>query len=91
MICPQCGAENAEDQWNCSSCRINLYWASQHYEELANLREQKGLDPNAQTPPFLVQVSKHELTDRAERGLKTESKVRAIARRVMNGETTEQP
>lgn len=91
MICPQCGAENAEDQWNCSACRINLYWATQHYDELASLREQKGLDPHAQTPSFLVQVSKHELDDRAERGLKTESKVRTIARRVMNGETTEQP
>lgn len=91
MICPQCGAENAEDQWNCVSCRINLYWASQHYEELAKLREQKGLDPHAQTPPFLVGVSQHELSERTKRGLKTESKVRTIARRVMNGETTEQP
>lgn len=91
MICPQCGAENASEQWNCVSCRINLYWASQHYDELAALREQKGLDPHAQTPPFLVQVSQHELTERAKRGLKTDSKVRTIARRVMNGESSEQP
>ena len=91
MICPQCGAENASDQWNCVSCRINLYWASQHYDELAALREQKGLDPHAQTPSFLVQVSQHELDERARRGLTTESKVRTIARRVMSGESSEQP
>lgn len=91
MICPQCGAENADDQWNCVSCRINLYWASQHYEELAGLREQKGLDPHAQTPPFLVQVSQHELAERTKRGARTDSKVRTIARRVMNGESSEQP
>jgi len=91
MICPQCGAENSENAWNCASCRINLYWASQHFEELAQLRKQKGLDPHAQTPSFLVKVSKHELADRARRGLKTDSKVRTIARRVMNGDSTEQP
>lgn len=91
MICPQCGAENAEDAWNCSQCRINLYWATQHFEELASLREQKGLDPHAQTPPFLVKVSEHELDDRKKRGLKSDSKVRTIARRVMKGEATEQP
>ncbi|HEX8996779.1 MAG TPA: hypothetical protein VF812_12185 [Ktedonobacterales bacterium] len=91
MICPQCGAQNASDQWNCVNCRINLYWASQHYEELARLREEKGLDPHAQTPPFLVNVSQRELASRAERGGPTDNKVRAIARRIMHGESSEQP
>ena len=91
MICPQCGAENTESAWNCVSCRINLYWASQHYDELARVREQKGLDPHAQTPAFLVRVSEHELAERARRGLKTDSKVRTIARKVMNGESSEEP
>jgi hypothetical protein len=91
MTCPQCGAENADNAWNCVSCRINLYWASQHYDELARTREQKGLDPQAQTPAFLVRVSQHELAERARRGLKTDSKVRTIARKVMNGESSEEP
>ncbi len=91
MICPQCGAENDSEQWNCVSCRINLYWASQHFDELASLREQKGLDPHAQTPAFLINVSQHELAARASRGDSGDSKVRTIARRVMNGEAEEQP
>ncbi len=91
MICPQCGAENADNAWNCVSCRINLYWASQHYEELARMREQKGLDPHTQTPSFLVRVSQSELAERAKRGLNTDSKVRTIARKVMNGESSEEP
>lgn len=91
MICPQCGAENDAEQWNCVSCRINLYWASQHYEELAQLRQQEGLDPVAQSPSFLVNVSKHELSERKQRGLQGDSKVRSIARRVMNGDTSQEP
>lgn len=91
MRCPQCGAETPDDQWNCVSCRINLYWAHQHFDELARLRDQQGLGAEAQTPAFLVDVSKKALGERAERGGRVEHKVRQIARRVMRGESTEQP
>ena len=57
-VCPQCGAENGDDVKNCKSCRINLYWAYQHYEELAKLREQNKLPPRPQSASFLVETSK---------------------------------
>ena len=37
--CPQCGTMNEDDIKNCKSCRVNMYWAHQHYSELASLRE----------------------------------------------------
>ena len=89
--CPQCGTECPDDAWNCVSCRINLYWAHQHYAELARIREQQGLDTGASTPPFLISSSKHELQERTARGLNKGNKVRAIARRVMRGESAEDP
>jgi hypothetical protein len=91
MHCPQCGAEAPEDAWNCPSCRINLYWAHQHYEELVHIRQQQGLENRPSTPPFLIKVHARELGERAERGLNVMNKVRSIARRVMRGEATELP
>lgn len=91
MRCPQCGAETPDDQWNCVSCRINLYWAHQHFDELARLRTQQGLEAEAEIPPFLVRVSERELGDRARRGGSSENKVRQIARRLMRGESSAQP
>jgi hypothetical protein len=91
MRCPHCGTEAPEDAWNCPSCRINLYWAHQHYEELARIRSQQGLASRTSTPPFLVTVSRRELNDRAARGLNVMNKVRIIARRVMNGAASELP
>jgi serine acetyltransferase len=38
MDCPQCGTQTLDDEWNCQSCRMNVYWASQHYADLANMR-----------------------------------------------------
>jgi hypothetical protein len=83
MKCPQCGAETPDDEWNCVSCRINLYWASQHYKDLAEIRERQGLDGSAASPPFLVKAHRHAMDDRAERGGRIEHKVRVIARRLM--------
>lgn len=56
--CPQCGASNEENVKNCRECRVNLYWAFQHYEELARIRQSGELAPSAQTPGFLVETSK---------------------------------
>ena len=83
MRCPQCGAETPEDEWNCVRCRINIYWASQHYEALAAIRRQQGLAADAATPHFLIEAHQGAMTERAGRGGKAEHKVRQIARRAM--------
>jgi hypothetical protein len=83
MRCPQCGAETPDSEWNCVSCRINLYWASQHYDELAEIRRQQGLAPGSSTPPFLIGVHQDAMDDRAGRGGRVEHRVRTIARLVM--------
>jgi hypothetical protein len=72
------------------SCRINLYWAHQHFAELARIREQQGLQTRASTPAFLLTSHQREMGERARRGGQ-ENKVRMIARRVMRGEATDQP
>ena len=56
--CPQCGTQNEDDAKNCKSCRVNLYWAFQHYEELTKLRQERQLPPRPQTAAFLVDTSK---------------------------------
>lgn len=61
--CPQCGTTNEEAAKNCSVCRINLYWAVQHYQELAAIRTASQLDPAPETPAFLVASSQ-----RADKG-----------------------
>lgn len=86
MQCPQCGAKTPDDEWNCTSCRMNVYWASQHYEDLAGIRQRQGLNAPANTPSFLLRAHEHAMSERADRGGKVEHKVRQIARRVMRGE-----
>ena len=56
--CPQCGTINEDDAKNCKSCRVNLYWAFQHYEELAAIRTANQLTPAPETASFLVETSK---------------------------------
>ncbi|HKV58972.1 MAG TPA: hypothetical protein VJO32_11855 [Ktedonobacteraceae bacterium] len=56
--CPQCGTMNEDDIKNCSGCRVNMYWAFQHYEELASIREANKLVPRPDTSPFLIDTSK---------------------------------
>ena len=55
--CPQCGTPNQDDAKNCQSCRINLYWAFQHYEELTAIRQSNQLTPRPETAPFLIETS----------------------------------
>jgi hypothetical protein len=83
MQCPQCGAETPDQEWSCVSCRINLYWASQHYEDLARIRQQQGLPGTASTPRFLIKTHQDAMDDRAGRGGRVEHKVRKIARLFM--------
>jgi hypothetical protein len=56
--CPQCGTMNDDDIKNCTGCRINMYWAFQHYEELAALRQSNQLPPSPNSASFLVETSK---------------------------------
>lgn len=86
MQCPQCGAQTPDEEWNCTSCRINVYWASQHFTDLAAIRQRQGLHEAADTPPFLLQAHVRAMAERAERGGKDEHRVRQIARRVMRRE-----
>lgn len=90
MICPQCGAETPDEEWNCVACRMNVYWASQHYGDLAVLRRRQGLRDTADTPPFLLAAHASAMDDRAGRGGKVEHKVRQIARRVMREQARDQ-
>jgi hypothetical protein len=83
MKCPQCGAETPDQEWNCVSCRMNVYWASQHYEALAGIQRQQGLPGGAATPAFLIQAHESAMDERAERGGRVEHKVRQIARQAM--------
>jgi hypothetical protein len=83
MRCPQCGADTPDEEWNCVSCRINVYWASRHYENLAGIRRDQGLASGAPTPPFLVRAHEGAMAERADRGGRVEHKVRQIARREM--------
>lgn len=83
MQCPQCGAETPDDEWNCASCRMNVYWASQHYEQLAGIRRRQGLPTAAATPSFLLRAQEEATAERAGRGGRDEHRVRQIARRAM--------
>ncbi len=55
--CPQCGTVNQDEAKNCMQCRVNMYWAFQHYQELAALRETSKLPPAPETPAFLLEIS----------------------------------
>lgn len=83
MKCPRCGVDVPDEEWNCPSCRINLYWVSQHYNELAEIRARQGLPAVGSTPAFLVGTHRDAMEDRATRGGRVEHRVRAIARLVM--------
>jgi hypothetical protein len=83
MTCPNCGSETPDDGWNCVSCRINLYWASQHYDRLRSIRDEQGRPGTVASPTFLVAAHARVMDDRAERGHNVDNKVRIAARKVM--------
>jgi hypothetical protein len=62
---------------------MNVYWASQHYDDLAQVRHQQGLPAAAPTPSFLRQAHEHAMNERADRGGRVEHKVRQVARLAM--------
>ena len=49
---------NEDDSKNCKSCCINLYWAFQHCQELAALRQANNLPAKPETASFLVETSR---------------------------------
>jgi hypothetical protein len=86
LRCPQCGRETPASEWNCVSCRINMYWASQHYGDLASVRGGQGLAAAPPTPSFLLSAHERAMTERADRGGAVEHKVRKIARSAMRAQ-----
>ena len=56
--CPQCGTTNEDDVKNCKGCRINMYWAFQHDEELAVIRKANKLAARPEAASFLIETSK---------------------------------
>jgi hypothetical protein len=56
--CPQCASMNDDDVKNCQVCRVNMYWAFQHYEELAEIRARNRLAMRPQTASFLIETSR---------------------------------
>lgn len=62
------------------SCRVNVYWATRHYDELARIRREHGLSSVTPTPAFLVKTHESAMDDRADRGGRIEHRVRQIAR-----------
>jgi hypothetical protein len=62
---------------------MNVYWASQHYDELAHVRRDQGVSETADTPSFLTEAHELAMAERAGRGGRVEHKVRQIARQVM--------
>lgn len=91
MKCPQCGAVTPDDEWNCGSCRMNVYWASRHYDDLAQIRSQQGLRAPADTPSFLLAAHDGAMTERADHGGRDEHRVRQIARRAMRATRQARP
>jgi hypothetical protein len=83
MQCPQCGAAVPDDEWNCPECRINVFWASQHYSDLARMRRSLGLPSAADTPSFLRQAHANATNERADAEGRADDRVRQMARRVM--------
>jgi len=84
MRCPKCGTQNPAEVWNCVGCRINLYWVSQHYDDLAELTEQQGRSEPVSSPTFLLRAHRHAMDDRAARGHDVDNKVRIAARKAMH-------
>jgi len=83
MRCPQCGAEISDEAWNCASCGMNVYWATQHFEDLARAREEKGLPPQPDTPAFLRRALERAEIERNAAVGRADDKVRQVARRTM--------
>jgi hypothetical protein len=83
MNCPHCGADTPDDEWNCVACRMNVYWASRHFDELAEIRRRQGVPETADTPQFLIEAHRNAMEERAEHGGRVEHRVRQIARAVM--------
>jgi hypothetical protein len=81
--CPQCGAQTPDGDWNCPACRINVFWASRHYDDLAGIRRRHGEPLAASTPQFLLLAHERAMREREARGGRVEHKVRRIARRAM--------
>lgn len=83
MRCPNCGTAIPGEEWNCPACRMNAYWASQHYDALAQIRAEQGLEREADTPAFLREAHRRAMRERPD--ARVVHKVRQVARLAMAG------
>ena len=83
MRCPQCETELPDDAWNCTTCAINVYWASRHLDDIARLRRQQGLSSAPDTAPFLLRSYAQAMSERAPNLDRADDRVRQLARRSM--------
>ena len=88
MKCPQCLEETPDDGLNCTACHINLYWAKNHYEDLARRRSDLGLTDSVKTPPtFLVQAHDDAVEERRRHPDEVARKMRTFARKRLDADT----
>lgn len=82
MKCPRCQEETPDDALNCAACHINLYWARNHYQDLATVRVEQGLDRSAtSSPSFLVRAHDDAISERGRHPEEVARKMRSFARK----------
>jgi hypothetical protein len=88
MKCPQCHEETPDDALNCTACHINLYWAKNHYEDLAKVRGDQGLERSTNSSPgFLVQAHDDAVAERGRHPEAVAKKMRTFARKMQDPES----
>ena len=88
MKCPHCLEETPEDGLNCIACHINLYWAKNHYEDLARLRNAQGLNPSVEaSPTFLLEAHDGAVAERRRHPDEVARKMRTFARKRSDAES----
>ncbi|HEX4863448.1 MAG TPA: hypothetical protein VFV02_05220 [Acidimicrobiales bacterium] len=88
MKCPQCLEETPDDGLNCAACHINLYWAKNHYEDLARVRSDQGLNRSVKTSPtFLIRAHDDAVAERRRHPEEVARKMRIFARKKMDAES----
>jgi hypothetical protein len=62
---------------------MTVYWVSQHYADMAGIRQRQGLASHASTPPFLVTVHASAM-DHRDPALTAEGLIGLLERRLLS-------
>lgn len=88
MKCPHCLEETPDDGLNCTACHINLFWAKNHYQDLARLRSDQGLNGSVKSSPtFLIRAHDDAVAERRRRPDEVARKMRTFSRKKLDAET----